>query len=206
METFLSNPLGTMPKLYVVYFAQDDPSKNTSLKMIKHGLARKVAKPPPSSIVLDPFSPQPITPLDRRFVERYGVTVVDGSWRKAKRIFSMVKRGLRRRLPLLFAANPVNYGKLYTLSSLEAVAAALYIAGFKEEAERLLSLYKWGPIFIELNRELLEAYSSSKTVSQVIREECRLLEDLLGNNLGKGCEDVILRLIETIIKKIEKRS
>jgi len=43
----------------------------------------------------------------------------------------------------------------------EALAAALFITGFVEQADRILALFKWGPTFMALNREPLEAYAES---------------------------------------------
>ncbi len=51
---------------------------------------------------------------------------------------------------------------------MEALAAALHIAGFEEEAERLLSIFKWGPHFIVLNRELLERYAQARDSAEVV--------------------------------------
>ena len=48
------------------------------------------------------------------------------------------------------------------------MAAALYIAGFREQAEELLSKFKWGLQFIALNRELLEAYAQTKDSTGVV--------------------------------------
>jgi len=54
------------------------------------------------------------------------------------------------------------------LSTVEALAAALYIAGFGEEAERLLSIFKWGPHFITMNKELLDSYAKARDSSEVV--------------------------------------
>jgi len=75
--------------------------------------------------------------------------------------------GLGRRLPTLLAANPTNYAKPHKLSSVEALAAALYIVGFKNEATKLLSLFKWGEAFASLNAEPLDAYSLATSTEAI---------------------------------------
>jgi pre-rRNA-processing protein TSR3 len=67
------------------------------------------------------------------------------------------------------AANPVNFGKPCKLSSVEALAAALYILGEKERARELLSRVSWGIRFLEVNREPLDLYAAAKDSSEVIR-------------------------------------
>lgn len=55
------------------------------------------------------------------------------------------------KVPFVVASNPVNYGVPYKLSCAEAIATALLVAGFSEEAEDVLSVFKWGSNFFVLN-------------------------------------------------------
>jgi len=57
------------------------------------------------------------------------------------------------------------------LSSVEAVAATMYILGEVEEAERYLSLYKWGGTLLTLNADPLEAYAKARTEGGVLKAE-----------------------------------
>ncbi len=79
------------------------------------------------------------------------------------------RRMVHRALPFLLAANAVNFGRPFKLSTVEAFAAALYILGEKEQAALILNKFKWGPIFLELNREPLERYSKSRDSTEVVR-------------------------------------
>ena len=172
-------------KLFVVRIDGDDPRKSTALKIVRLGLALKI---PPNSIprkaiVLDPFAHEVLTPRDRELITTHGLVVVDTSWNKPledlRRMFKVLK-GIHRVLPLLFAGNPINYARPTKLSSVEALAAALYIAGFKEEAKLILSKFSWGHTFIELNKELLEGYSMCSTKDEVIRIQEEVLSRLKG--------------------------
>jgi pre-rRNA-processing protein TSR3 len=51
----------------------------------------------------------------------------------------------------LLAANPVNYGKEIKLTCAEALAGALFMAGYEEEAETVMDCFKWGHAFFSLN-------------------------------------------------------
>jgi len=76
-----------------------------------------------------------------------------------------------RSLPFLLAANPVNYGKPYKLSTVEAIAASYYILGKKELALKLLQKFSWGIQFINLNVNPLDDYSKAKNSNEIIEIE-----------------------------------
>ena len=189
-------------KIYAVYLRHDDPKKNTLAKLARHGIVEIVQRMPANILVLDPFAVYPLSPLDKGVIASRGLGLVDCSWKKAWQVHVKLKVRVRRRLPILFAANPINYAKPYTLSSAEAIAAALYITGFREEAHRILSLFKWGHTFFELNSDLLEAYSTAKTTDDLITIECEVMEKVAGKELECRVETLtstIRKMIRTIL-------
>ena len=177
-------------RIYVVELGEDDPRKCTARKMVEYGYACRVRRPPRGSIILDPYAEVPLSRQDSGIVENAGITIVDASWNKLdpQRFARIVSRwrGIRRRLPILFAANPPHYGTAFKLSSLEAAAAALYITGFHKEAEQLLRLYKWGESFLKLNENLLREYYESEDENQVLEKEASLLSRILERNVTRN--------------------
>ncbi|NPA75277.1 MAG: DUF367 family protein [Euryarchaeota archaeon] len=148
---------------------QDDPKKCTARKMARFGLARLKTRPvevPGGSIVLSPFTNKVLAPVDLGTARRRGITVVDCSWKNAREVFWRIK-GNFRRLPFLVPVNPTNYGHPGQLSSAEAMAAALYILGFEEQARSIMNLFKWGPNFFVMNAEPLQLYASAKSREEV---------------------------------------
>jgi pre-rRNA-processing protein TSR3 len=82
----------------------------------------------------------------------YGIVAVDCSWENAEELFGSKIRAQRRRLPELVAGNSINYNVINKLSTVEAFAGALIICGFTEQAREILSKFKWGQNFLQLNQ------------------------------------------------------
>jgi len=158
--------------LSVYHTHQCDPKKCTAKKLARFGLVElhdSIKKLPSGAILLDPTAERAFSPADRGKAQK-GLVVLDCSWEEVERVFPLLreKRMMRRALPFLVAANPVNYGKPFKLSSVEAFAAALYILGRKEQTERILSKFSWGLGFLELNRAPLDEYSKARNSAEVI--------------------------------------
>jgi pre-rRNA-processing protein TSR3 len=145
-----------------------DPRKCSVKKLARSGMVRivpRIRAIPRGTILLDPTAEQALSPADTPVSS---ITVLDCSWAV---LDTSAVRSLRHRraLPFLLAANPVNFGKPFKLSSLEAFAAALFILGEKEQAEKILSIYTWGCRFLEVNREPLTLYATAKDSAEVVR-------------------------------------
>lgn len=150
---------------------QCDPKRCTGLKLKRHGFARVVKQTrflPKRAIVLNPFAETAFSAADRERVSEAGLVALDCSWEHAEKVLSHHVRGTSRCLPVLIAGNPTNYARLTKLSTAEALAGALYIAGYKEEAKKLLAIFVWGHTFFELNAILLDDYANAKDSSDVV--------------------------------------
>jgi pre-rRNA-processing protein TSR3 len=163
-----------MIPLYAYRDNSCDPRKCTVKKLEKAGYLKiftRIAQIPRNTLILDPTAEQALSPADR-FVR--SVTVLDCSW-VVLDTGAISSWRIRRALPFLMAANPVNFGKPCKLSSIEAVAAALYIMGEKERAKEVLSKVNWGIRFLEVNEEPLELYASAKDSTEVVRFQALFL-------------------------------
>jgi pre-rRNA-processing protein TSR3 len=165
-------------RLYALMEHEDDPKRCTAAKLARFKKVREVeggARIPSRAVVLDPEAEKALSREDLECASSFGLLVLDCSWNKLKK-FPTIRSGLHHRgLPFLLAANPTNFGKSQRLSSAEALAAALFIMGEKEHAAELMNLFKWGPVFIQINRERLEAYSSASNSAEVIEAQERML-------------------------------
>ncbi len=160
-----------MTIVYAYLAGQDDPRKCTARKMVRFHLARplhRISAIPRDALVLDPTAQKAVSREDTERVAQHGIVVLDLSWNRLEEMPRSLQMTSRRALPYLVAANPVMWGRPMQLSSVEAVAATLYITGQMQEASSILAKFAWGNNFIELNRELLDRYSSAKTSAEVV--------------------------------------
>lgn len=159
-------------RLVVYHTNQDDPKKCTAKKLHRFGFAtlqKDIRRLPFHAILLDPFAEKSLSREDVPIAQKHGLVALDCSWKTAEQTFqSLEPRMIPRALPFLLAANPVNYGKPYQLSTLEAFAAALYILDDVAQATDILGIYTWGHRFLELNKEPLEEYRQAETSAEVI--------------------------------------
>ena len=162
------------PHIYVLQLRQDDPRKCTAAKLVRFNLAKplyKIRQIPRRGLTLNPFAPTYLLSKDRVQALTHGLVAIDCSWEKAQAAFFAQLPGRNVKLPTLLASNPVNYAKPHKLSSLEALAASLHIMGFQEKASELLSTFKWGPTFLSLNHEPLQAYGLASNEQELINAQ-----------------------------------
>jgi pre-rRNA-processing protein TSR3 len=156
-----------MIPLYAFRDNSCDPRKCTVKRMERSSLVRvlsKISRIPRTTILLDPTATQALSPADR---PARSLTVLDCSWKVLDT--GMVSNFRRRRaLPFLVAANPVNFGRPWRLTSVEAFAAALVILGEPGQAGMVLASQNWGPRFLELNEEPLGMYAQARDSTEVI--------------------------------------
>ena len=165
-------------KLFGFHAAQCDPKKCTLLKLKKFGLIKilPINKISGGHIVLNPLAPKALSAEDSEFATKRGILVMDCSWAKLEELLAKRRfKGLQRSLPYLLAANPVNYGKPFKLSSVEALAGALYILGQKDHAKHILKIFNWGKQFLLLNKKPLEEYSNAKNSKEIIKIQSNYL-------------------------------
>lgn len=163
-------------QVHAIWLAQDDPKKNTAVLASRRGdlkLHKNLRSIPRKGIILEPLCGKIFGPEDHELLTvKHGSLVgLDCSWAQIENSVETVMKRTRlvpRMLPLLLAANPVNWGKPSKLTTAEALAAALYLTGRIEQAQTVLGAFRWGNRFFELNKEPLDAYRMAKSSSELV--------------------------------------
>jgi pre-rRNA-processing protein TSR3 len=159
--------------LHVRYEGDDDPDKCTAKKLARFDLAtlHRSDRETPSGVVLNPHAERALSPADATGT----LVALDCSWESAgEKRFSL--DGAHRALPYLVAANPVNFGKPFRLTTVEAVAAALCLFDERDQAEQVLSKFTWGETFLELNDEPLRRYADCADSTEVVAVQREYLD------------------------------
>ena len=86
------------------------------------------------------------------------------------------------------AVNPVNYGKAYKLSCVEAIAATLFLGGFYDETDFVLSHFKWGKSFLEVNKELFDNYRDCSNSVELKQFQEKYINDEIERKKNKKDE------------------
>lgn len=122
---------------------------------------------------MEPLCGKVFGPEDHELLlrKRGALVGLDCSWAHIEASVEQVMRSTRlqpRMLPLLLAANPVNWGKPGRLTTAEALATVLYLVGRAEQAREVLGAFRWGQRFFELNQEPLDAYAAATTSEELV--------------------------------------
>lgn len=167
-----------------MWLAQDDPKKNTAVLASKRGdltLHKTIRTLPKRGIILEPLCGKVFGPEDHDLLlkKRGALVGLDCSWAHIEPSVERVMKSTRlqpRMLPLLLAANPVNWGKPSRLTTAEALATVLYLVGRTEQAREVLGAFRWGERFFELNREPLDAYAAATTSDELVNLQFEFFE------------------------------
>lgn len=179
---------GESIRVFVYNAAHCNPKRCSARRLARFGLVEQVerlGRLPKKAILLDPFSKRALSPEDASQAKNRGICFLDCSWERAETTFKKAKQIANltsRSLPYLLAANPINYGKPFRLSSLEATAAALTILGDTEHGKRLAAVTNWGTTFMQLNAEPLEEYAAAETSAEVVSIQKAYLESARGTS------------------------
>lgn len=126
--------------------------KCTAAFCISKGLMKKVDEIPNNCLLLYPFSKKPLSKKDRKLSEAQGVYIIDAPWELLRGINSKLsKRIQRRKLVNVREIQGPYTGSNFKISSAGAVAFALFVLGFRKQAEQLIGVFSWKDEFIKEN-------------------------------------------------------
>lgn len=162
-------------EIHIHEAGDDDPRKCTARRLDQFSLAtlHRSMGSLPYGVVLDPYAERALSPAD---ADTDIIVAFDRSWASADAEAFAVP-GIHRALPFLVAANPVNYGRPFRLTTAEAIAAALVILGQESQAAALLEPFRWGETFLTLNEEPLRRYAACTDSTEVVAVQADYLED-----------------------------
>jgi len=165
-------------KLRMWDFQQCDPKRCSGARLAKRGIFEKMPlKSPFRGIVLDPEAKIAVSPADLPILESGGISLIDCSWARLQEIpFKQMTSGHHRLLPFMVAANTVNYGRPFKLNCAEAAAATLYICGKVDAAKIVMDEFSYGEEFLNLNRQVLDLYSTCTDSADVVQKQNEWLE------------------------------
>ena len=156
---------------------QCDPKKCTGRKLARKGMIKNLRLGDRfNGIILSPVAEQCLSPEDTALITSHGLAVIDCSWARIDDTpFHKMKGKHTRLLPFCVAANPINYGRPWKLSCVEALSAALAITNYNDISNYLLSKFTWGEGFMQLNEEYFAKYSQCRNSSEMIIEQTKFM-------------------------------
>ncbi len=166
--------------LYICNFHTCNPKLCTAMKLVNFHKAKaiKLNQIRHESIVLSPFADVALSPVDISSATAYGLVGIDCSWNNIEGGKKAFIKGKGRILPFLVPSNPTNYGKPTKLSTLEAMAAALYILGSENQCFELLNLVNWGNEFFKINQSYLNSYAKAQNSKEIIQIQSEIIDSL----------------------------
>jgi pre-rRNA-processing protein TSR3 len=169
-EEYLDSSRPLQVSLCMWEFGQNDAKRDSGSKLFRLGYARQLRIGQTfAGVVLSSEASVLVSAADREIVLQHGIAGINCSWNRLEEIpFGHMGRGANQRLlPLLYAANTVNYGRPFKMNTAEAMAACLFIAGFAQDAESVLAPFSYGKEFLRLNSEALAAYAACASSDEV---------------------------------------
>ena len=180
------------PRQVVLFeYKQNDPKRDTGMKLVRLGLVRSIRPGDVfKGVVLSAHGRLILSPKDHEIIATAGLAAINCSWNRLDEISNIPGGNLsrHRKLPFLVAANPINYGKAYKLSSAEALAASLAIAGFAEAAATLTAKFSWHDEFWRLNADMLGDYKKCASSKEIAEAEQQYIAEKSLGNVTKGCD------------------
>ncbi len=156
-------------ELYIFDRRECDPRKCTAKKLIREDYAEKLKYEDglgKGGVYLSPLAERALSPEDKETAQQGGIRAIDCTWEGADE--EIPRFDNERALPYLVAVNPVNYGKPFQLTTVEALAGALYILGEEDQSKEILSRFNWGEHFFQMNEEPLEEYKEAENSEEIV--------------------------------------